>query len=436
MISRRTAIGSALAGAVALGAAACAGTLPPTDTTASGFGEGATGTVRVWCRAGTQAPITAAAESFNASQDRLQVQVTPIPDAQYVTKLATSIRGGTVPDLVDFDLINCPLFIVREAFADLTEQVEALGIVPVLSPGHLGEVTYQERYYGVPYLGDYSTLWYDTALLESAGVDAEAAVSSLGSLLDACRQIAEATPGVVPFSFPGNATGALGFTVQPMIWAGGSDLVTGDVGSQRGDVEGNATVRAVLDFHRSLWEEELVSPRAYSDDASQWGADFRTGQVAFVPGSYGMAAHEASDEARSRMRNVLLPGPEGGRSTFSGGDDLCIPNGCANPSGAWEFCRFLLEVAQQERMPEGGYLPIRADAATDRFREDFPLAVPPIDGIADGFVPFTLGYNLLFNQPAGPWLQMFRGAVFDGDVDGAMAGAQTEFDRILEQTRP
>lgn len=439
MITRRSllragALTGAAAGAAAL--AGCSGTLPQTDTSVRGFGEGAKGTVRVWCRAGTQDAITAAAKTFSQAQDRLTVDVTPIPDAQYVTKLATSIRGGTVPDLVDFDLINCPMFIVRDAFADLTEQVESLGITDVLSPGHLGEVTYRKRYYGIPFLGDYSTLWYNTQVLEDAGVDPEKATADLPSVLDACRTIHEKTPDVTPWSFPGNASGTLGFTVQPMIWAAGTDLVTEDPADQRGNVEGNDALQSVLGFHRDLWKDELVTRRTYSDDGTQWGADFRTGGVAMIPGSYGMAVPEASEEMRDRFANVLIPGPEGGRSTFSGGDDLCIPNGCANPSGAWEFCRFLLAVEQQERLPEAGYLPIRSDAATDRFREDFPLAVPPIDGIAEGYVPFTLGYNLLYNQPAGPWLAMFREAVFAGDVEGAMQSAQSEYDRILEQTRP
>ncbi|MDO5663607.1 MAG: extracellular solute-binding protein, partial [Brachybacterium sp.] len=417
---RRTLLRSGAIGAGAVALGACAGTLPRTDTTVDGFGENATGTVRVWCRAATQDPITASAAEFNAAQDDLSIVVTPIPDAQYVTKLATSIRGGTVPDLVDFDLINCPLFIVRDAFADLTEQVQALDITDVLSPGHLGEVTYEDRYFGVPYLGDYSTLWFNTELMGQADLDPQESAQSLETLLEACRQIRRALPDVTPWSFPGNSPGALGFTVQPMVWATGRDLITPSLEDQRGDIVGNEAVESVLEFHRQLWVDELVSRRAYADDASQWGADFRTGQVAMVPGSYGMAVSDAEESMREKMVNVLLPGPEGGRSTFSGGDNLCILNGSPNPSGAWQFCRYLIEVAQQERMPEGGYLPIRADAATDRFREDFPHAVPPIEDIDAGYVPFTLGYNFIYNQPAGPWLAMFRQAVFDGDIAGAM----------------
>lgn len=435
-LSRRHLLGGGALGAAAL-LAGCSGTLPPVDTSADGFGENATGTVRVWCRAATQEPTLAAIKAFNASHDDLHVEVTPLPEGgQFVTKLATSIRGGTVPDLVDFDLINCPMFIVRDAFADLTEQVKELGIGDVVSPGHLNLLTYQDKYYGVPYMGDYSTLWYNTDILEKAGVDPDSATKDLPSLLEACRTIKDEVDGVEPFTFPGNASGSLGFTDLPMIWAAGSDLLSqDDVSHQKAQVEGNDALAAMLEFHQKLWDEELVAQRAYSDEGTQWGADFRTGKVAFFPGSYGATIPEADDEVIAKMGNVLTPGPDGGRSTYSGGDNLCIPNGAKNPSGAWELCKYLLEVKQQERMPEQGYLPVRSDAATARFRKDFPLAVPPIEDLDKGYVPFTLGYNLLFSQQSGPWLAMFREAVFEGDIDGAMATAQGEFDRVLDQTR-
>jgi multiple sugar transport system substrate-binding protein len=94
--------------------------LPEPDVQAAGFGQDATGTVQVWCRAATQTGLTDLVKKFNASQGRLTVELTPVLDAQYVTKLATAIRGRAVPDLVDIDDINSMLFIYRDAFTDRT----------------------------------------------------------------------------------------------------------------------------------------------------------------------------------------------------------------------------------------------------------------------------------------------------------------------------
>lgn len=439
MLSRR----ALLRGGLTLGAAGAglsalaggAGTLPPVDTSAAGFGEDATGTVTVWCRSATQTAIQAAAAGFNEQHEDLEVVVLPIPDAQYVTKLATSIRGGSVPDIVDFDLINCPLFSVRGAFADLTEQVDALPFKDALSAGHMGLATHEDRLYGIPFIGDYSTLFANTDLLEQAGVGLEEVSGSLDSLMQTCQQLKTSLPEVHPWTFPGNASGALGFTVQPMIWAADTDLITGELGAQSGNITGNDAVEAVLEFHRQLWVDELVPQRSFVEDGAQWGHDYRSGEVVFFPGAYGSAVAEADESFRPISQNVLLPGPDGGVATFSGGDTMCLLNGAPNPSGAWMFMRHTLGLDVQRALPDSGYMPIRSDSVDAEFAEHYEQAVVPVSSLDEGYVPSTLAYNLLYNQSASPWLAMIRRAVFDGDVPGAMAEAQSEYDRILTQTQ-
>jgi multiple sugar transport system substrate-binding protein len=439
MISRRQLLRSGLtlgaAGAGVAALSACAGTLPPIDTTVDGFGEEATGTVTVWCRAATQAAIQAAATTFNGLHEDLEVVVLPIPDAQYVTKLATSIRGGSVPDIVDFDLINCPLFSVREAFVDITELVESLPFRDALSAGHMGLASYAERIYGIPFIGDYSTLFANTDLLAEAGFELTEVSGSLESLMAVCQELRTALPDVKPWTFPGNASGAMGFTIQPMIWAADTDLISGELGDQSGNITGNDTVEAVLEFHRQLWVDDLVPQRTFVEDGAQWGHDYRSGEVVFFPGAYGSAVQSADDTFRPVSQNVLLPGPTGGTATFSGGDNMCILNGAPNASGAWMFMRHTLELDVQRALPDSGYMPIRSDSADAEFAEDYEQAVLPVTHLDEGYVPSTLAYNLLYNQSTSPWLAMIRRAVFDGDVPGAMSEAQSEYDRILTQTQ-
>ncbi|HET6743835.1 MAG TPA: hypothetical protein VFH76_33080, partial [Kribbella sp.] len=121
MLTRRTFLGLTAGVTTAGFASSCSSVLTEPDVQAAGFGQDATGTVQVWCRAATQSGLTDLVKKFNASQDRLTVELTPVLDAQYVTKLATAIRGRSVPDLVDIDDINSMLFIYRDAFTDLTD---------------------------------------------------------------------------------------------------------------------------------------------------------------------------------------------------------------------------------------------------------------------------------------------------------------------------
>ena len=425
---------SGLAGLAALSGCG-SGILAEPDVMSGGFGETATGTVTMWCRGATASGVQVVVDRFHASQDRLHINLTPVPDAQYVTKLATAIRSGDVPDLVDIDDINSMLFIFRGVFTDLTPLVDALPYRHQLSPGHLRLSTRDGRIYGVPYLADNSVLWYDKQLLERAGVDPATAVKGFDSLLEAARRVRALGGDTHGWSIAGNSAGILGFVVQPHIWATGTDTIAGTVGSQRGHVEDNQALRRTLEFYRTLWQEKLLPPANFADAGTTWGSDFRAGKVGFFPSNYAAAVMGADAATRARTGVALLPGPDGGGAFFDGGDNLCIPRGAKNASGAWQFARFALDVPQQQLLPGGGYTPVRADAATGVFRQKNPLDLAPLNNLDRGYAPVTLAYNLLYNQPDSPWIAMFRRAVFGGDVDGALRAGQQSYDQILHQAQ-
>ncbi|MEZ0165941.1 sugar ABC transporter substrate-binding protein [Kineococcus sp. LSe6-4] len=434
-LHRRTLL--ALGGIAGLSALlpSCASQLPEPDVTAAGFGQNATGTVRLWCRAATVVAVRQVVDAFNASQDAVSVEVTPVLDGQYVTKLATAIRGGNVPDIVDIDDINSMLFIYRDSFTDLTPLVEQLDFADRLNPGQLGLATRDQRHYGVPYIADNSLLYYNTELFERAGLDPVEHTRDFDGLLEAARAIGALEEGTYGWTIDGNAAGILGFVVQPHLWAADAPNIVGEVGDQRGAIEGNDAVRRTFELYRTMWTEGLMPQSNFSGDGARWGADFRDGRIGLFPSNFSLAALSATPEMRAKTGVVLLPGPDGGRSTFAGGDNLCIPRGAANASAAWQFARFALDLTQQENLPAGGYIPVRSDAATARYRQEFPLAVAPLEEIENAYAPTTLAYNLLFNQQNSPWIAAFRRAVFDGDVDGALAQGQKDFDRILEQAQ-
>ena len=139
----------------------------------------------MWCRSATQTGLTSLVDRFNASQDNLTVELTPVLDEQYVTKLATAIRGRAVPDLVDIDDINSMLFIYRDAFTDLSKPLAELDFADRLSPGHLRLATRNGRQYGIPYLADNSLLWCNTELFDRAGVDVDESTKTFDGLTPA-----------------------------------------------------------------------------------------------------------------------------------------------------------------------------------------------------------------------------------------------------------
>lgn len=433
MLTRRGFLSAAAVASLAA-LAGCSGRLEPIDTTAASFRDGGQeGTIEVWCRADTLEGNQAMVEAFHAAQDRIRVRLTPIPNSQYVTKLATAIRGNRPPDLVDIDDIYSALFIYRDAFADLTPLIDALPFRDTLSPGHLALAQREGRFYGVPFLADNSVMWCNLELFDRAGVDVDEATGSFEGYLDAARAVAGLGGDVRGWWYPGNSSGFLGFVVQPHMWAADADMIQGAVGSQTGNVVGNEPARRTLELLHTMWAEDLVPQRAFSDDGALGPAEFLAGTVGMASCAYGNLVHNAEPGFLDGVEARLLVGPEGGRSFFDGGDNFAIPNGASRPEAAWEYVRFCLDLPQQQALPEGGYTPIRSDALTDDFRARFPHSVAPLEQIDAGYAPLSLSYNRIYNQPDGPWLEMFRRAVFSGEIDEAMSAAQPRYDQLLRQ---
>ncbi|WP_419999837.1 ABC transporter substrate-binding protein [Streptomyces boninensis] len=423
-------LGGAAAGVATAG---CAESPPAMDVTTARFDRPASGTVEVWSRGGLIATSQPQVAAFHAAQDRVRIRLVSIPDQLFVTKLATAIRGGRMPDLVDIDLINSAAFVHRGAFADLTPLLEQLPYRDKLSPGHLALAKRGGRYYGVPSIADNSALWCNQALLDRAKVDLDDATGSFEGYLEAARAIRGLGKDYYGWYLPGNGSGGLAFVVQPHIWAGGEDLVTGRIGSQRANIAGNEPLRRTLKFLHTLYAERLMPRDTASDGGTRWTVAFHAGKVAMLPSGYNITYSKAPKALKDDLAVRLLSGPDGGHAFFAGGNNYGIPNGAKNPAGAWAYIRFCLTVGQQAKLPEAFMSPVRSDAATPAFRKKYPLAVAPLADIDSGRAPLALAYNRIFNQNDGPWLAMIRSAVFGGDVDRAMREGQDSFDEALRQ---
>src|SRR5919199_1341986 len=188
-LRRRDVLKVAGLGALSALLPACGTALPEPNVGAPGFGEDGSGTVRMWCRAATQAGVQVVIDRFHKAQQRIRVELTPVLDSQYVTKLATAIRGREVPDIVDIDDINSMLFLYRDALTDLTPLIERLPYRRSISPGHLGLAARDGRYYAIPFLADNSALFYNTELFDRAGVDPVKSLSSFDGYLEAARRV-------------------------------------------------------------------------------------------------------------------------------------------------------------------------------------------------------------------------------------------------------
>ncbi len=433
---RRTVLLAAAALVTALITAACSGTSPVGGGSGGGSSSSkslngnATGTVTVWYRSDFTPLFKKLASNFNASHKNLKVNVVPVADADYITKLATAIRAGTEPDLASLDDVDSEIFISKNEFLNLTPEVNALSYKDKLSPGALKLATSNGQYYGVPDLADMSVLWYNKSLFSQAGLNPGQPPATFAQILSDAQKIRALGSSDYGFSFAGDCPGCLTFTLMPNVYAGGSDVLKGAPGHQTATVAGNQPLKATLQLYHELWADKLVPTADQTQNGTTWGKDFLGGHVGMLPGGYGAAA-SAPAKMLSQFAIAPLPGPNGGYSTYDGGANFGIPVGAKNPAGAWEFVKYALSLSAQQLTPVGGVEPVRSDAVTASFKAKYPMVAQIVGYLSHGEAPYTVAHDALFNLVSQPWQEMFDTAVYNGNVSGALTQGQSGFTSVL-----
>jgi multiple sugar transport system substrate-binding protein len=430
--SSRLLIAAVLASTLLLAACGGATTSPNDSANSKTFGSGATGVVHFWARSATSATAKLMVKEFNATHKHLKVVLTETANGEAVTKLSTAIRAGSPPDLIGLNDIDMPVFSHEGAFMNLTKYVDALPYKSSLSPGHLALATYKGQYYGTPYLADLSVLWYNKKLFAKAGISSPPA--NFADILTDAKKVQALGSGISGFSFAGECEGCLGFSMLPDVWATGTHLISGSIPHQKATVATNSALKQLLTLYRAIWAGHLYAPGDRTQSGTTWGDDFVKGQVGIFPGGYGNIRPKLTSANRADFADTPLPGPSGGYSTFDGGDDFAIPTGASNPSGAWEFVKFVLSKKQQLQYPSTGFTPVRTDLLNSSYKAAHPFDSVVLKALAKGYAPTTLAYNSIFNQPSGPWFAMFSEAVYQGKISAALAKGQSGFTQQLAQS--
>ncbi|MDQ0924530.1 multiple sugar transport system substrate-binding protein [Pseudarthrobacter sp. W1I19] len=422
----------AAAAAAAFGLSGCSAVLPETDVAAVNFGKNPSGTIRFWCRATAFKPAQLIVDKYHRAQQAVRIQLTVLPEGQMTTKLATAIRGGSVPDVVAPDSVTTPVFTTRDAFTDLTPLINGLPYAEYLNKPLLDVASFDGRIYGLPALSNVSQLFWNKELYEQAGLNPEKGPGNYTEYLEHAAAV-QSINGASGVTFTGNSAGILGYVIQPHFWADQSPFYTGPLGRQQAAVLGNEPLRRTLELYRSFYAQGFAQPGAEADSGAAWGQDFLKGTVGLFPGSYDLVVGGATPDFLDKLGVSAFPGPDGNFSQFSGGAVLSIPRGAANPGAAWDFIRFVGELEQQSELAALGWYPVRSDILKTGFTEKFPLMVPGMERMNEGFAAPTTLYTQLTNTVQSPWLAMFREAVFSKDaLDDVLHRAHEETARVLK----
>lgn len=416
---RRVMRTAALAAAVVLGASACA----------SGSGGGDEDTVTLWVRDYQKSIMGTLADEFNATHDT-QVEVTLVPATSFVQKLGTAVAAYQGPDIASLDLVFAPYFASAGVLADVTDQVDALPYADDLSPAHLDQVTYEGRTYGVPFTGDVSVMFYNKTLFAQAGLDPESPPTTWAEVQQAAEAVAAIGDGTNGFAFSGACGGCNIFSLTPLVWASGGDVLNADGTEALLDSD---EVGGALQLYRDLYDAGTMPELVRTDAGPNAATAFQSGTVGMRFDGTSFMSTLIGDGAVD-FGVAPIPGEDGGSASFAGGDVLSVMTGADNPDGAWEFLQWATDRDAQQVLADHAILPIRMDLLDEIYVPQDPRFQVFADALAVGHVPYSIVENELFNDNNGVWAGLIQDAVFGpGSVADAQAAAQEDAQAILDK---
>ncbi|NUU05232.1 sugar ABC transporter substrate-binding protein [Leifsonia sp. C5G2] len=395
-------------------------------------GSDAKAPLTMWARSDTSPFIKPLVDAYNKTHQP-NVKLTLIPaGSSFTQKLGAAVASHSAPDLVSLNLVYDPYFAQAGQLLDITDRAHKLKDLDSLNKSEINLGTWDQKLYALPFTGDASALFYNKDLFTKAGLDPNKPPTTWAEIKTAAEKISALGGDTSGYYFPGSGSGWNLFTFTPFIWANGGDVLTGEGADQKATLT-SAPVSEALEFYRSLWTAGTIPQSAQSDDGSQILSLFEAGKV-------GMLANGAFaySELKAKFPNLNygitpIPGKDGGKASFAGGDTLAITKDSKNPDAAWSFLSWATSKDVQEKYIAGaGVVPIREDAVPADSDANFKALVT---AMAEGRTPKSTVYSQLFEDPNGPWANLIHNSVFNGDVAQEAKTAQEQWTTILKKAR-
>jgi multiple sugar transport system substrate-binding protein len=372
--------------------------------TATGVDDGTT--LTMWTRAATRPQSEALVKAYNASHKN-RIELTVIPTDDYQAKVGAAAGSRDLPDLFASDVVFVPNYTSSGLFADLTERVDALPFADQLAQSHIKAGTYEDKKYVVPHTLDLSVLFYNKDLYRRAELDPEKPPTTLAEWDKHARAVDALGGGVNGTFFGGNCGGCGVFTWWPSIWAAGDDVLNED-GTKTSLA--SDTAKKVYETYRGWVNDDIVAPGARDETGTTWTGVFPKGKTGVMPmpsTTLGLMPKDLD------LGVAPIPGPDGGKSTFVGGDAIGVSATSKSADQAWNFLAWSLgEKAQVDVVAANKDVVARTDLASNKHSDADPRLVTINELVKDGRTPYALKFGQTFNDPNGPWLTLMRNAVF------------------------
>ncbi|GAA1724471.1 sugar ABC transporter substrate-binding protein [Isoptericola hypogeus] len=410
--SRHVLRGTAVAGALALGLAACGsgddagsdgGDADAVDTASvlEGGGE-----ITVWAWEPTLEQVV---KDFETEYPNVTVNLENVGTGndQY-TALQNAISAGDgVPDVAQVEYYAVPQFAISEALTDLSS-LGASELEGTYSPGPWSSVHSGEGVFGLPMDSGPMALFYNEEVFDKYGVEVP---TTWEEYLEAARAIHKADPK----AYITNDIGDAGFTTS-MIWQAGGQPYQVDGTDVTIDLAGDEGTTTFTEVWQQLIDEELLAPvGSWSDE---WYQGMAQGTIASLTIGAWMPANLESGvpQGAGKWRVAEMPQWEAGAHATSenGGSSLAVPAASENAELAYAFTEYATTgEGATTRVENGAFPATTADLESEEFRsaesEYFggqkinEILADSAANVVEGwqYLPFQVYANSVFNDSVG-----------------------------------
>ncbi|WP_167666695.1 ABC transporter substrate-binding protein [Micromonospora narathiwatensis] len=415
-----------LVAALALGAAACSKADSDDKATVQAGPDGTDdgSELTLWTRAPLEKQAKLLVEAYNASHKN-QVKLTVVPNDDYVAKVGAAAGSGGLPDLFAADIVYVPNWVQQGLFKDLSSNINGLGFKDSINKGHLAAGTREGKEYVLPFVLDLSMMFWNKQLFKDAGLDPEKAPATLEEYAAAAKAVqALKKDGVYGTATGLNCGGCLVFTWFPTIWASNGEVLSEDGAKSK---LADDTAQKVYSTWRDLWKSGAVLPSSKDEAGPTWTAGFTQGKVGLMFYPATLLSSTPFD-----VGVAGIPGPDGGASTFVGGDGIGVSKDSKKAAQAWNFLNWMMsEDAQVEVLAKNKDVVSRSDLANNKYASQDPRLVTINEVAGKGDTPVALNFQQAFNAPNSPWLTLVRDQVL-GD-GGNLQKDNDEISAVLGQ---
>lgn len=378
-----------------------------------------------WANEQEARELNAILDELNEKSETYVIEHILIPQ-DYYTKVQTMVAGNTAPDLVWLAQEYIPAYAANEAVVDLTEMLEGQDVIDMddFFDGPLQTAIWEDKVYGLPWIGQPYVVYYNKTLFEEKGLD----LPALDWTWEDFSQTAQQLTGDGVYGF-GN-TGSLPSAV--LAWGYGGETVSKDGTVLLNDEK---TIQGFEKLYEIQSNPEMTMPFV---EAESLGVE-----EGFINGKIGMFIGGANDNVEEKVEQngspfevgmaVMPAGPEQ-QISFNWTASTLIMEQTKNKEVAFEALIDLTEAIFDWKVPA----PVKSKA--ENITEVNPYKAYAYDTIRKS-MDIARGFNNLpqQNELGGKqWELLDQPIISNNDGNGnvnvkdSLNKAQTEFEKILD----